>query len=103
MLVAMVFGSQPSWGMLLVPLIAALAAFGWAAAGILIAALAKSIENFSYWQSRLLTPMFLVAGTFFPLSGLPQWAQGARQLQPSLPLRRAGSPCRVRLHGLGRR
>ena len=82
MLVAMVFGLQPSWGMLLVPLIAALAAFGWAAAGILIAALAKSIENFSYWQSGLLTPMFLVAGTFFPLSGLPGRAQVLGNFNP---------------------
>jgi lipooligosaccharide transport system permease protein len=82
MLVAMVFGLQPSWGMLLVPFIAALAGFGWAGTGILIAALAKSIENFSYWQSGLLTPLFLVAGTFFPLSGLPRWAQIAGNFNP---------------------
>jgi lipooligosaccharide transport system permease protein len=82
MLVAMVFGLNPSWGMLLVPFIAALAGFGWASFGIFIAAKAKSIESFSYWQSGLLTPMFLVAGTFFPLSGLPEWAQIAGQLNP---------------------
>jgi lipooligosaccharide transport system permease protein len=75
MLVAMVFGLDPSPGMLLVPGIAALAGFGWASFGILIAARARVIESFSYWQSGLLTPMFLVAGTFFPLDGLPQWAQ----------------------------
>src|SRR5688500_1783416 len=75
MLVAMVFGLDPSWGMLLVPLIAALAGFGWACFGIFIAGRAKSIESFSYWQSGLLTPMFLVAGTFFPLDDLPTWAQ----------------------------
>ena len=67
MLVAMVFGLDPSWGMLLVPFIAALAGLGWACFGIFIAAKAKAIESFSYWQSGLLTPMFLVAGTFFPL------------------------------------
>lgn len=75
MVVAMMFGLDPSWGMLLVPFIAALAGFGWAVFGIFIAGKAKSIESFSYWQSGLLTPMFLVAGTFFPLDGLPQWAQ----------------------------
>jgi lipooligosaccharide transport system permease protein len=47
--------------MLLVPVIAALAGFGWACCGIFIAAKVKSIESFSYWQSGLLTPMFLVA------------------------------------------
>jgi lipooligosaccharide transport system permease protein len=82
MLVAMVFGLNPSWGMLLVPFIAALAGFGWAAFGIFIASKAKSIESFSYWQSGLLTPMFLVAGTFFPLTGLPEWAQIAGQFNP---------------------
>lgn len=75
MLAAMIFGLDPSWGMLLVPLIAALSAFGWSSFGIFIAAKAKAFENISYWQSGLLTPIFLVAGTFFPLDGLPRWAQ----------------------------
>jgi lipooligosaccharide transport system permease protein len=78
----MVFGLDPSWGMLLVPFIAALAGFGWASTGIFIAAKAKAIESFSYWQSGLLTPMFLVAGTFFPLSRLPTWAQVLGNLNP---------------------
>jgi lipooligosaccharide transport system permease protein len=82
MLVAMVFGLDPAWGMLLVPFIAALSGYGWACFGIFIAAKAKAIESFSYWQSGLLTPMFLVAGTFFPLDQLPQWAQIAGQLNP---------------------
>ena len=82
MLVAIVFGLDPSWGMLLVPSIAALAGFGWACFGIFIAAKAKSIESFSYWQSGLLTPMFLVAGTFFPLDELPTWAQVLGNLNP---------------------
>ncbi len=82
MLVGMVFGLNPSWGMLLVPFIAALAGFGWASTGIFIAAKAKAIESFSYWQSGLLTPMFLVAGTFFPLSRLPTWAQVLGNLNP---------------------
>jgi lipooligosaccharide transport system permease protein len=82
MLVAIVFGLDPAWGMLLVPLIAALAGFGWAVFGIFIAAKSKSIESFSYWQSGLLTPMFLVAGTFFPLDELPQWAQILGNVNP---------------------
>ena len=82
MLVAVCFGLDPSWGMLLVPFIAAVAGYGWASFGIFIAAKAKSIESFSYWQSGLLTPMFLVAGTFFPLNGLPEWAQVAGNFNP---------------------
>jgi lipooligosaccharide transport system permease protein len=82
MLVAVVFGLDPSWGMLLVPFIAALAGFGWACFGIFIAAKSAKIESFSYWQSGLLTPMFLVAGTFFPLDDLPTWAQVLGNINP---------------------
>jgi lipooligosaccharide transport system permease protein len=82
MLVGIVFGLDPSWGMLLVPLIAALAGYGWACFGIFIAAKSNKIESFSYWQSGLLTPMFLVAGTFFPLTRLPEWAQVLGNINP---------------------
>jgi lipooligosaccharide transport system permease protein len=68
--------------MLLVPFIAALAGLGWASFGILIAARSSKIESFSYWQSGLLTPMFLVAGTFFPLTKLPPWARVLGNLNP---------------------
>ena len=43
------------------------AGFGWACFGIAVAGFAKSIENFNYVISAVLTPLFLVAGTFFPL------------------------------------
>ena len=75
MLVAMCFGLDPSWGMLAVPPIAMLAGFGWAGFGIFISSLMDSFENFSYIISAVLTPLFLVAGTFFPLDDLPQWAK----------------------------
>jgi lipooligosaccharide transport system permease protein len=82
LLVAIAFGLDPAWGMLTVPLIAFLAGFGWACFGICIAGFASSIENFSYVISAVLTPLFLVAGTFFPLSQLPDWAQIAGNLNP---------------------
>ena len=75
LLVAMVFGLDPQWGMLAVPGIAALTGFGFASFGILVAAVMKSIDNFSYVTSIVITPLFLLAGTYFPLSGLPEWAQ----------------------------
>src|SRR4051794_22121088 len=75
MLVAIVFGLDPRWDMLVVPVIAALTGFGWASFGILVAAVLKSIDNFSYVTSIVITPLFLLAGTYFPLSGLPEWAQ----------------------------
>jgi lipooligosaccharide transport system permease protein len=82
LVVAMAFGLDPAWGMLTVPLIAFIAGFGWACFGIAIAGFASSIENFSYVISAVLTPLFLVAGTFFPLNRLPRWAQIAGEFNP---------------------
>jgi lipooligosaccharide transport system permease protein len=82
LLVAMVFGLDPTVGMLLVPPIAFISGFGWSCFGIMIAGLLKSIDNFNYVTSTVITPTFLVAGTFFPLSGLPQWAQIAGNFNP---------------------
>jgi lipooligosaccharide transport system permease protein len=82
LLVALVFGLDPSWGMLAVPLIAWIAGFGWACFGISVAGFAKSFENFNYVVSAVLTPLFLVAGTFFPLSQLPEWLQWLANVNP---------------------
>ena len=82
MIVSIFFGLDPSWGMLLVPGIAFVSGFGWANFGISIAGFAKSFENFNYVVSAVLTPLFLVAGTFFPIDTLPQWAQVLANLNP---------------------
>jgi lipooligosaccharide transport system permease protein len=82
MLVAIAFGLDPSWGMFAVPLIAWVAGFGWSCFGIAVAGFAKSFENFNYVVSAVLTPLFLVAGTFFPLSELPEWVQVLGNVNP---------------------
>ena len=82
MLVAMVFGLDSAWGMLTVPGIAFVGGFGWACFGISIAGFASSFENFNYVVSAVLTPLFLVAGTFFPIDQLPEWAQVVANLNP---------------------
>jgi lipooligosaccharide transport system permease protein len=82
MLVAIAFGLDAAWGMLTVPLIAWVAGFGWACFGISVAGFAKSFENFNYVVSAVLTPLFLVAGTFFPLDTLPGWAQFLGNFNP---------------------
>ncbi|MEA2126971.1 MAG: lipooligosaccharide transport system permease protein [Solirubrobacteraceae bacterium] len=82
LLVAFFFGLDPTFGMLTVPLIGILTGFGFAAAGILIAAIVENFDNTSYVQSLLITPMFLLAGTFFPLDQLPHWAIVASQFNP---------------------
>ena len=82
LLVAMVFGLDPAWGMLAVPPICFISGYGWACFGITTAGLVNSIDNFSYIVSAVLTPLFLVAGTFFPLDQLPEWAQFLANLNP---------------------
>jgi lipooligosaccharide transport system permease protein len=82
LLVAIVFGLDPAWGMLAVPLIAWVSGFGWACFGISVAGFSKSFENFNYVVSAVLTPLFLVAGTFFPLDTLPGWAQFLGNFNP---------------------
>ncbi len=82
LLVAMAFGLDPAWGMLVVPFIGFLTGFGFAAFGVTIAAVAKSIDNFNYVTSSVITPLFLVAGTFFPIDALPGWASTLAQFNP---------------------
>ena len=82
LLVAFAFGLPPEWGMLLVPLIGFVTGFGFAAFGVTVAAIAKTIDNFNYITSAVLTPMFLVAGTFFPISTLPDGVRQVAQVNP---------------------
>ena len=82
MIVAMFFGLDPAWGMLAVPFIGWIAGFGWACFGISVAGFSKSFENFNYIVSAVLTPLFLLAGSFFPLDEFPDWARALAQLNP---------------------
>ncbi len=82
MLVAMIFGLDPTPGMLVVPFIAFLTGLGFALFGIWVSAVVPAIDSFNYVTSAVLTPLFLVAGTFFPVDALPTWAATAAQLNP---------------------
>src|SRR5450432_1857127 len=82
LLVGIAFGLPPMPGMLLVPFIGFLTGFGFASFGVAIAAVAKTIDNFNYVTSAVLTPLFLVAGTFFPVSALPAGARAVAQINP---------------------
>lgn len=82
LLVAIVFGLTPKWTALLVPIVCFITGAGFAGFGVAIAAIAGSIDNFSYVQSGLLTPLFLIAGTFFPIDGLPDAIQVIAQINP---------------------
>jgi lipooligosaccharide transport system permease protein len=82
LVVGIAFGLDPEPGMLLVPLLGFITGFGFCAFGVLIAAVAQTIDNFNYVTSAVLTPMFLVAGTFFPISTLPHGLRTIAQFNP---------------------
>lgn len=82
MLVGLAFGLEPSWGMLLVPFIGFLTGLGFALFGMWVSAIVPSINTFDYIISGVLTPLMMVAGTFFPVDQLPAWAGAAAWANP---------------------
>jgi lipooligosaccharide transport system permease protein len=82
LLVAFCFGLPPRPAMLLVPFVGALTGIGFAALGMLFSAAATTFDDLSYVISGVITPLFLVAGTFFPLNRLPEWLRTAALFNP---------------------
>jgi lipooligosaccharide transport system permease protein len=82
LLVATLFGLDPGPATVLVPAIALACGFGFACLGVVFASVIDSFDNFNYVISAVITPLFLVAGTFFPISELPGWASVVAQLNP---------------------
>ncbi len=82
LIVTMAFGLDPSPGMLLVPVFCLITALGFAGFGIAVAGTVAKIDQFNYVTTLVVTPLFLVAGTFFPIGQLPEWAQIAAQVNP---------------------
>jgi lipooligosaccharide transport system permease protein len=82
LIVGMAFGLNPAWGMLLVPFIVFITAFGFGLFGMWASSIVPSINSFDYIITGVVTPLFLVAGTFFPIDTLPTWAHVAAQFNP---------------------
>jgi lipooligosaccharide transport system permease protein len=82
LLVAIAFGLDPLPTAVLVPLICFVTGCAFVAFGVAIAGTARSIDNFSYITSGVLTPMFLTAGTFFPISSFPPPIEAIAQVNP---------------------
>jgi lipooligosaccharide transport system permease protein len=86
LLVTIAFGLDPAPGMLLVPLFCFVTALGFAGFGVAMAAIVAKIDQFNYVTALFVTPLFLVAGTFFPIDGLPEGVQVVAQANPLLQL-----------------
>ena len=79
LLVTMFFGLDPEPTMLLVPVFAFVTALAFAAFGITVAA---SVAKFNYVTTLVIAPLFLVAGSFFPIEQLPHGLQVLAQFNP---------------------
>jgi lipooligosaccharide transport system permease protein len=82
LLVTIAFGLDPEPGMLLTPLFCFVTALGFAGFGVAMAATVAKIDQFNYVTALFVTPLFLVAGTFFPIDGLPEGFQVIAQVNP---------------------
>jgi lipooligosaccharide transport system permease protein len=82
LLVTIGFGLDPAPGMVLVPIFCFITALGFAAFGIAMAGTVGKIDHFNYVTTLVITPLFLVAGTFFPIDELPLGFQIAAQFNP---------------------
>jgi lipooligosaccharide transport system permease protein len=82
LVVTFFFGLDPTIEMLLVPIFGFTTALGFAAFGIAVAASVAKIDQFNYVTTLVITPLFLVAGTFFPIDQLPEGLQVLANFNP---------------------
>lgn len=82
LIVSMGFGLDPAPGMLVVPILCFVTAAGFASFGVATAASVSKIDQFNYVTTLLVTPLFLVAGTFFPIDQLPAGLRAAANVNP---------------------
>jgi lipooligosaccharide transport system permease protein len=92
LVIGVVLGDFSLGGSLAVLPLAAIAALLFAAFGMLVAALSRTIESISYPQYLVIFPMFLFCGVYFPITQLPmavQWVANILPLTALLSLSRA--------------
>jgi lipooligosaccharide transport system permease protein len=83
-------------GLLILP-VALLGGIAFGSIGMFFTGVVKSIDIFNLPIFLFITPMFLFGGTFFPLTGLPGWAQ---TLALALPLTHLVNLVRALNYGL---
>ena len=70
------------WQALLALPLVFLVGLTFAAPAMMMTALARNYDFFSYYFILLMTPMLMLCGVFFPINTLPEWLQGAVQFLP---------------------
>ncbi|NUN47613.1 MAG: ABC transporter permease [Candidatus Brocadiae bacterium] len=68
--------------LLAIPVVAFIGGFWFACLGMCFTSITPGIDAFNYPMFLVITPMMLLSGTYFPLSGLPAWGQTVAQAFP---------------------
>jgi lipooligosaccharide transport system permease protein len=83
--VAAVFGLVPSPWAVLVPAVALLEGIMFAAISVFFTSIVPSIYSFNYYFNLAISPMFFLAGVFFPLDSFPVIVQRLSLVAPLTP------------------
>ena len=81
-LIAATFGVVHTPLVIFTPVAIALIGLMFSVIGLTFTAIIPLIDYFTYYWTLFITPMFLFSGIFFPVSGLPGWAQGLAWFMP---------------------
>jgi lipooligosaccharide transport system permease protein len=82
LLVCLLFGALPMGWVVASPLIGFLAGIMFAVLALLVTTIVSNINNFNFFFSGLLSPMFFFCGVVFPVSNLPPWLIPVAEAMP---------------------
>jgi lipooligosaccharide transport system permease protein len=82
MVVLVLLGISQSWALLLALPVLLLVGITFGCVAMIMTALAKGYDFFTYYFTLFLTPMMFLSGVFFPREQLPGWAQAIVQWLP---------------------
>jgi len=81
-LVTALFGLAGGWRVVFMLPVILVTAWLFAGLGLLFTSFIRVIDLYAFYYTLWLTPLFLFSGIFFPVSGLPAWAQAAAWFTP---------------------
>jgi lipooligosaccharide transport system permease protein len=84
--IAAIFQLVHSPWALLIPLVAGLAGVMFGAISLFVTSIVPAIYTFNFYFTLFITPMFLLSGVFFPLSGFPDIVQKLSWIAPLTPV-----------------
>lgn len=82
LVVATILGAVESWTAIFALPILFLTGFCFAAPALIMTAVARGYEFFTYYYTLVITPMFILSGVFYPTTALPEVMQSVVSFLP---------------------